>query len=95
MQLKKNAAGSDLLNTTQLIINGTEIAISTIEQNANTSSTLSGVSDELLFTRSASSLTVIFSSGVSVAVKPSNVSNVTRMYLVPLLVACSLLGQSN
>lgn len=76
VQINKNAAvdAVGLENLMQMIIDGTEMDIGLIEQDKNTTQTLDGVDNGILFKRSNSSMTVLFSSGVSIDVSPSNVS---------------------
>lgn len=58
----------------QMIIDGDEIDIGLIPQESNTSVSLDGVDSNLLFKRSNTSLTVLFSSGISITVASSSVS---------------------
>ena len=74
VQINKSPIGPGLINNTQLIVNGSEIDFSVVEENANTTQSIDGINSEIQFERSNSTLTVLFSSGVSLEVTPSSVS---------------------
>ncbi|XP_067928014.1 mucin-like protein [Watersipora subatra] len=66
VQLNRNNNLAGVVNELQLIIDGQETDISLIEQDSNVTQTITGVDSSLMFKRTNSSLTVIFSSGVTV-----------------------------
>ncbi|XP_067939805.1 mucin-like protein [Watersipora subatra] len=72
VQINKSPPGPGLANNTQLIVNGSVVDVSVIEKDANSTQSIEGVSSEIQFERSNVTLTVLFSSGVSLAVTPNN-----------------------
>ncbi|XP_067939795.1 mucin-like protein [Watersipora subatra] len=72
VQINKSPPGPGLANNTQLIVNGSLVDVSVIEEDANSTQSIEGVSSEIQFERSNVTLTVLFSSGVSLAVTPNN-----------------------
>ena len=74
VQINKSPIGPDLINNTQLIVNGSEIDLSVIEEDGNTTQSIDGINSEIQFKRTNSTLTVLFSSGLSLDVTPANVS---------------------
>jgi len=74
IQINKSPLGTGLANTTQLIINGTIVDISVIEEDANGTETIEGVDSNIMFERDNVSLTVLFYSGLAITAAPENVS---------------------
>ncbi|XP_067927983.1 serine-rich adhesin for platelets-like [Watersipora subatra] len=72
VQINKSPPGPGLVNNTQLIVNGSLVDVSVIEEDANSTQSIEGVSSEIQFERSNVTLTVLFSSGVSLAITPNN-----------------------
>ncbi|XP_067939788.1 mucin-like protein [Watersipora subatra] len=72
VQINKSPPGPGLVNNTQLIVDGSSVNVSVIEEDANSTQSIDGVSSEIQFERSNVTLTVLFSSGVSLAVTPTN-----------------------
>ena len=60
-------------NQLQMIINGSFMDIAQIEQGSNITQEISGISSNLLFQRTNSSLTVLLSTGVSLTIEAKNV----------------------
>ena len=67
-------------NQLQMIINGSFVDIALIEQDSNTTQEISGISPNLLFQRTNSSLTVLLSTGVSLTVEAKNVCYINLYY---------------
>ena len=63
-----------------MIINGSFVDIALIEQDSNTTQEISGISPNLLFQRTNSSLTVLLSTGVSLTVEAKNVCYINLYY---------------
>ena len=76
LQINKSASNTTtgIENLLQLIVDGTEQDISLITENGNTTQTLNGVSENVLFKRTNATVTVIFSTGVSITTGAANVS---------------------
>lgn len=72
---KGDIAATTVENQLQLIIDGNMTDISLIEQDLNTTQELEHVTSDILFKRTNMSLTVFFSSGITVEVESKNVSN--------------------
>ena len=75
IQLNKNATNTTtgVENLLQLIVNGTEIDISLIEENGNSTQALSGITEDILFRRSNTSVLVLFPLGVAISASAANV----------------------
>ena len=76
LQLQINKAdlnATTVENQLQMIIDGSETDIALIEQDSNTTQEINGVSSNLLFKRTNSSVTVLFSTGISLTVASNNV----------------------
>lgn len=78
----------------QMIIGGNMTHIGQIMQDTNSTQNISGVNTNILFKRSNSSVSVYFSSGVSLTVEASNVSyNVwlphKHSFIVGIQIVCS------
>ena len=74
LQLNKETNSSLSQDAIQLIINGTEVDVSSITMDANHTQSLDGVDESLLFKRSNISVTVLTSSGISIEAAAGNVS---------------------
>ena len=74
LQLNKETNSSLSEDAIQLIINGTEVDVSSITLDTNHTQSLDGVDESLLFKRSNISVTVLTSSGISIEVAAGNVS---------------------
>ena len=74
VQINKNNQLAGVENELKLIVNGTEKDIGSLEQDAETTKALDGVSSSIQFKRTNSSLTIIFSSGLSVTTSVAYVS---------------------
>ena len=72
--MKKSPTGPELNNSIQLIVNGTDIDFSGVEEDANTTQSIEGVTSSIQFERSNTTLTVLLFSGVTVAITPEHVS---------------------
>lgn len=74
IQINKGDLNATLVeNQLQMIIDGDLTDIGLIEQDSNTTQEINGVSSNLLFKRTNASVTVLFSTGVSLTVSASNV----------------------
>lgn len=79
VQINKNSIVKGVEHEVQLIIGGDSKDISLITHDSNTTQALPGVNNNLLFKRSNSNLTILFSTGVSLTVAVANVRNSSVM----------------
>lgn len=76
VQLELNKTTNSSLSEDAIIltVNGTQLDVTLIEQDANETQTIDGITDALLFQRTNTSFKVLTSSGLSVEATAGNVS---------------------
>lgn len=87
---KFNLDATDVVDILQLIIDGDFTDIGQIAQDSNTTQELPGITSNLLFKRTNASVTVLFSTGISLTVSANNVSicPLTPVFIIHCILFC-------